>query len=76
VLDIAVYKNVRLSEIIFSDTLDSDELSFALHLLNHIRTRNLSGPGDKFTEWERFRCVAYELISLKSKLSRKKKPIK
>jgi hypothetical protein len=40
-LDIVAYKNVRLSEIIVSDVLDSDHLPVVLNLLEHIRTRNL-----------------------------------
>jgi hypothetical protein len=32
-------------------------------LLYHVRTRNLSDPADKFTDWERFHSLASELIS-------------
>jgi hypothetical protein len=42
VLDIVVHKNVRLSEGIASDILDSDHLPVVFHLLDHVRTRNLS----------------------------------
>jgi endonuclease/exonuclease/phosphatase (EEP) superfamily protein YafD len=53
-LDIVVHKNVRLSEVIVSDILDSDHLPIIFHLLDHIRRRNVSDPVDKFTDWERF----------------------
>jgi hypothetical protein len=33
------------------------------HLLDHVRTRNLSAPVVKFTDWEWFRSLASELIS-------------
>jgi hypothetical protein len=47
---VVVHKNVRLSKVIFSDTLDSDHLSIDFHLLDHIITRNLSDPVDKFID--------------------------
>jgi hypothetical protein len=40
VLSIFVHKDVRLSEVIVSDILDSDHLPSVFHLLDHIRTRN------------------------------------
>jgi hypothetical protein len=61
-LDIVVQKDVRLSEVIVSDILDSDHLSISFHLLDHIRTSNLSDPIDKFTGWGRFLSLASELI--------------
>jgi hypothetical protein len=48
VLHIVVQKNVRLSEIIVSENLV---------LLNHIRTRNISEPVDKLTDWERVQSI-------------------
>jgi hypothetical protein len=33
------------------------------HLLDHIRTVNLSDPVEKFTDWKRFQSLASELIS-------------
>jgi hypothetical protein len=35
------------------------------HLLDYIRSRNLSDPVDKFTDWKRFQRLASELISPK-----------
>jgi hypothetical protein len=58
VLDIVVHKNVRLSEIIVSDILDSGHLPVAFHLLDHVRTRI-----DTLTDWERFQSLASEIIS-------------
>jgi hypothetical protein len=53
--NVVVYKNVRLSEVIVSDILDSDHSPIVFHLLDHVRTRNLSGLVDKFTDWEQFK---------------------
>jgi hypothetical protein len=33
------------------------------YLLDRIRTRNLSDPIEKFTDWKRFKSLASELIS-------------
>jgi hypothetical protein len=63
VLDIVVRTNVRLSEIIVSDILDSDHLSIVCHLLDHVRTSYLPDPVDKFTDWEQFKSLESELIS-------------
>jgi hypothetical protein len=63
VLDIYVHKKVQLSDLIDSDTLDSDHLPIVLHLLDRIKTRNLPDPVDIFTDWERFQGSASELIS-------------
>jgi hypothetical protein len=63
VLDIVMHKIVWLSEIIVSDIVDPDQLPVIFHLLDRIRTRNLSDPVDKFTDWERFQSLASELIS-------------
>jgi hypothetical protein len=52
--DIVVHNNVRLSEVIVSDILDSDHLPNIFHLLDRVRTRNLPDPVKKFTYWERF----------------------
>jgi hypothetical protein len=48
-LDI-VHKNVRLSEVIVSDILDSDHILIVFHLLDHVRTRKFFNPVDKFTD--------------------------
>jgi hypothetical protein len=62
VLDIVVHKNVRLSEVIVSNILDSDHIPIIFHFLDHNRSRNLSDPVDKFTDWEWFQRLASELI--------------
>jgi hypothetical protein len=54
VLDIVVHENVRLSEPIVSDTVHSDNLLIVFHLQDHVITRNLSNPVDKFTDWKWF----------------------
>jgi hypothetical protein len=63
VLNIVVHQNVRLSEVIVSDVLDSDHLPIAFHILDHVTTRNLSDPVEKFTDWERFQNIASNLVS-------------
>jgi hypothetical protein len=40
VLDIVVSQNVRLSEVIVSDVLDSDHLQIILHILDHVGTKH------------------------------------
>jgi hypothetical protein len=63
VLDIVVHQNVRLSEVIVSDILDSDHLPIVFHILDHVTNRNLSGPIEKFTDWERFQSLASDIVS-------------
>jgi hypothetical protein len=68
VLDIVLH-NVWLSEVIVSDILDSGHLPIVFHLLDHIRTRNLSDTVDKYTDWERFQNLVYELISYRIQIN-------
>jgi hypothetical protein len=68
-LDIVVHENVRLSEVIASEILDSDQLPIVFHLLDHLRTRNPSDLVDKITDWERFQSLAFELISPRIKIN-------
>jgi hypothetical protein len=63
VLDIVVYRNIRLSNIIVSDIPDSDHLPVIFHILDHVRTKNVSAPTEKFTDWERFQSLTSNLIS-------------
>jgi hypothetical protein len=46
-----------------SDILDSDHLPIIFHILDHIRTKNVSAPLEKITYWERFQNLASNLIS-------------
>jgi hypothetical protein len=62
VLDIVVHKNMRLSNVIVSDILDSDHLPIIFHILDHVRTKIVSAPLEKFTDWERFQSLASNLI--------------
>jgi hypothetical protein len=41
VQDIAAHKNIRLSNVIVSDILDSDHLPIIFHILDHVRTKNV-----------------------------------
>jgi hypothetical protein len=38
-------------------------------LLNHIKTRNLPDPVDKFSDWKRFQSLDSELISRKIQIN-------
>jgi hypothetical protein len=58
-----VHKNVRHSEVTVSDILDSDHKPIVFHLLDHVRTRNISEPVDKLTDWERFQSLSSKLVS-------------
>jgi hypothetical protein len=69
VLDIVVYKNVQLSEVIVSDILDPDHLPIIYHFLDCVRTRNISDLIDKFTDLERFQGLASELISTRIQIN-------
>jgi endonuclease/exonuclease/phosphatase family metal-dependent hydrolase len=42
VLDIVVHQNMRVSDVIVSDILDSDHLSVIIHILNQVKITNLS----------------------------------
>jgi hypothetical protein len=56
VLDIVVLKNIRLPSVIVS-VLDSDHLPIIFHILDHVRTKNVSAPLETFTDWERFQSL-------------------
>jgi hypothetical protein len=63
VLDTVVHKNIRASDVIVSDNLDSDHVSVIFHILDHVKIRNLSEPTEKSTDLDRFESLASELIS-------------
>jgi hypothetical protein len=63
VLDSVVHQNIRLSDVTVSDILDSDHLPIVFHIMDHVKTRNLSEPVEKFTDWEQFQSLASDLIS-------------
>jgi hypothetical protein len=65
VLDTVVHEIIRVSDIIVSDILDSDQLPILFHILDHVKIRNLSDPIEKFTDWDWFQSLASELISNK-----------
>jgi len=44
VLDNAVHRNVRLSDVTVSDTLESDHLLTPFHILDHVSTRDILAP--------------------------------
>jgi hypothetical protein len=61
VLDILVYKNIRMLGVILSHALDSDHLPILFHILIHIKIRNLLKPIEKLTDWDRFERLTSEL---------------
>jgi hypothetical protein len=62
VLDIVMHQNIRVSDVIVSDTLNSDHLPIVIHILDHVKIRNLSESTEKFTDWDRFQSLDPELI--------------
>jgi hypothetical protein len=69
VLDTVIHQSVRLSDVIVSDVLDSDNLLIVFHILDHVRTINLSDPIEQFTDWERFQSLASDLVSSKIQIN-------
>jgi hypothetical protein len=63
VLGIVVHQNIRVSDIIVSDILDSDHLPIIFHIQAHVKIRNISVHIEIFTEWDRFQSLDSELIS-------------
>jgi hypothetical protein len=59
VLDIMVH----LLDAIVSDAPDSYHLPIVFNVLGHVRTRALSDPVEKFTDWDRFEGLASDLVS-------------
>jgi hypothetical protein len=69
ILDIVVHQNIGLSSVTVSNILDSDYLPIIFHILDHVKIRNLSEPIEKFTDWERFRSLASDLMSPRLEIS-------
>jgi hypothetical protein len=63
VLDITVHQNVRLSDLIVSKILESDELPIIFHKLDHVKIRNKSEPVEISRYCERFQSLTSELMS-------------
>jgi hypothetical protein len=64
-----VHQNIRVSDVIISDILNSDHLPIVFHILDHVKILNLSEPTEKFTDWNRFQSLASQLISPKTEIS-------
>jgi hypothetical protein len=69
VLNIVVHQNIRESDAIISDILDSDHIPIVFHILDHVKIRTLSEHIEKFTDWERFQSITSELISPKIQIN-------
>jgi hypothetical protein len=50
VLDTVVHRNIRVTDVIVSDILDSYHLTIIFHILDYVKIRNLSDPIEKFTD--------------------------
>jgi hypothetical protein len=61
-LNTVVHQNVGLSEDTVSDILDSDHLPIIFHILDQVRTQNLSDLIKKFTDMEQFQSLASDLV--------------
>lgn len=48
ILNIVVHRNMKLSDVIVCDILDSDHLPTEFHILDDIQTKNLLEPFEKF----------------------------
>jgi hypothetical protein len=68
VLHIVIHHNIRVSNVIVSDNLNSDRLPIIFRILDHVKIRNLSETIEKFTDWDRFRNLASKLISPRIKI--------
>jgi hypothetical protein len=69
VLDIVVLQNIRVSDVIVSDILDSDHLPIIFDILDHVKIWDLSEPIEKFANWDRFQSLASELIEPRIKIN-------
>jgi hypothetical protein len=67
VLDILIHCTLRLSDIIVSDTTDSDHLSVVFYTLDPAITTEFSALVNKLTDVEQLRNIDCELNSLESK---------
>jgi hypothetical protein len=47
---IVVHQNIRVSDAIVSDILDSNRLAIVFYIMDHVKIRNLSEPIEKFTD--------------------------
>jgi hypothetical protein len=63
VLDIVVHQNIRLLQVIVTDILNSDHISIMFTILDPVIARKALNPVEKFTNWEQFQSITYELIS-------------
>jgi hypothetical protein len=65
VLNIVVHQNIRLSEVIVTDILDSNHLPIMFSILDPVRTREVLGPVEKLIEdWELFQSLTSEPIHI------------
>jgi hypothetical protein len=58
-----IHKNIRISNAIVSDILDSDHLPIVFHILDAVRATKVSESLEKFTDWEWFQNLTSNLMS-------------
>jgi hypothetical protein len=61
--DIVVRQNISLSGVIVSDIVNSDHPPVVSHILDHVKTKNLSESVEKFIDWKRFQNLDSQLIA-------------
>jgi hypothetical protein len=69
VMNILVHQNIRMSNVIVSDTLDSDHLPIVFHILDHVKIRNILEPTKKFANWNRFQSLDSDFITPKIEIN-------
>jgi hypothetical protein len=50
--DTVTYENIKLSDVIISEVLDSDHFPIVFHILELVRSRNLSDTNKEYTDLE------------------------
>jgi hypothetical protein len=68
-LNTVLHKNVVLSAVTVSDSLDSKHLPIIFLILDHVRASNVSNQAKKFIDWEWFQSLVSELISPRSQIN-------
>jgi hypothetical protein len=56
-LDTVIHQNIRMSDVIVSDILNSDQLPIIFHILDHVKIRNFLNLL-KNSDWNRFQSLA------------------
>jgi hypothetical protein len=60
---IVVHKNIRISDVIAYDILDSEHIPIVFHILDHVRNNKVPKHFEIVTDLERFQSLTSNLIS-------------